>query len=174
MDAPRLSDTKPYLLRALHEWCADNGLTPHVAVKVDPSVQVPKEYVKNGEIVLNVSHDATSGLQIGNDFLEFKARFGGIPRDIMVPISRIVAIYARENGQGMAFGLVHPESALETSGAQLGSSPDIDELKPALLLAVPDNASAPDNAEDAKPIVDNSGPAAGRGSRVRPSLKRVK
>ena len=95
--------TRPYLVRALYEWCTDNGFTPYVAVMVDDTVQVPREYVKDGEIVLNVSFDATSSLKLGNDFIEFKARFGGKPRDIMVPMDRVMAIYARENGQGMAF-----------------------------------------------------------------------
>lgn len=97
------TSTRPYLIRALYEWCTDNGLTPHVVVRVDGSVQVPLEYVKDGEIVLNISYDATSALQLGNDYIEFKARFGGQPRDIVVPVGRVVAIYARENGQGMAF-----------------------------------------------------------------------
>lgn len=98
-----LPSTRPYLIRALYEWCSENGFTPYVAVKVDGSVQVPREYVQGGEIVLNVSMDATSVLKLGNEFIEFKARFGGKSRDIMVPISRVMAIYARENGQGMAF-----------------------------------------------------------------------
>ncbi len=98
-----LPSTRPYLIRALYEWCSENGFTPYVAVKVDGSVQVPREYVQGGEIVLNVSMDATSSLKLGNEFIEFKARFGGKPRDIMVPIERVMAIYARENGQGMAF-----------------------------------------------------------------------
>ena len=79
------TSTRPYLIRALYEWCTDNGFTPHVAVRVDGSVQVPQEYVKDGEIVLNISYDATSSLQLGNDFIEFKARFGGRSRDILVP-----------------------------------------------------------------------------------------
>lgn len=95
--------TRPYLIRALFEWCMDAGFTPYLAVQVDASVQVPKEFVKNNEIVLNISPDATHGLQIGNEWVEFKARFGGIARDIMVPIDHVLAIYARENGQGMAF-----------------------------------------------------------------------
>jgi stringent starvation protein B len=103
MIAPEISSTRPYLIRAMHEWCGDNGFTPYVAVSVDDGVQVPREFVKNGEIVLNVSFDATSNLRLGNDFIEFKARFGGIPRDIVVPVGRVLAIYARENGQGMAF-----------------------------------------------------------------------
>jgi len=97
------SPTRPYLLRALHDWCTDNGFTPYIAVHVDASVQVPPEYVKNNEIVLNVGFEATSGLKLGNDFIEFKARFGGVPREIVVPVDHVVAIYARENGQGMAF-----------------------------------------------------------------------
>jgi stringent starvation protein B len=97
------SSTRPYLIRALHDWCTDNGFTPYLAVHVDRSVQVPMEYVKNNEIVLNVGFEATSGLKLGNDFIEFRARFGGMARDILVPVDHVVAIYARENGQGMAF-----------------------------------------------------------------------
>jgi stringent starvation protein B len=106
------SPTRPYLLRALHDWCTDNGFTPYIAVHVDASVQVPAEYVKNNEIVLNVGFEATSGLKLGNDFIEFRARFGGVPREIVVPVDHVVAIYARENGQGMAFPMpTGPESA---------------------------------------------------------------
>jgi stringent starvation protein B len=97
------TSTRPYLIRALHDWCTDNGFTPYIAVHVDAGVQVPKEYVKNNEIVLNVGFEATSGLKLGNEFIEFKARFGGQAREIVVPIDHVVAIYARENGQGMAF-----------------------------------------------------------------------
>jgi stringent starvation protein B len=97
------SSTRPYLIRALHDWCTDNGFTPYLAVYVDRSVQVPQEYVKNNEIVLNVSFEATTQLQLGNEFVEFKARFGGVAREISVPVDHVIAIYARENGQGMAF-----------------------------------------------------------------------
>ena len=97
------TSTRPYLIRALHDWCTDNGFTPYVAVYVDRSVQVPQEYVKNNEIVLNVSFEATSQLVLGNDAVAFKARFGGRVREIVVPVDHVVAIYARENGQGMAF-----------------------------------------------------------------------
>jgi len=103
MNAQESPSTRPYMVRALYEWCTDNGFTPYVAVMVDETVQVPREYVQDGEIVLNVSFDATSSLKLGNEFIEFKARFGGKPRDIMVPMNRVMAIYARENGQGMAF-----------------------------------------------------------------------
>ncbi len=105
--------TRPYLLRALYEWCTDNGFTPYVAVKVDDSVRVPLDHVKDGEIVLNISFDATSSLQLGNDLIEFKARFGGVAQDIRVPINRVIAIYARENGQGMAFPIEAPTSTQE-------------------------------------------------------------
>ena len=102
IDQP-VPSTRPYLIRALYEWCTENGLSPYIAVQVDASVQVPMEFVKNGEIVLNVSMDATSSLRLGNDFIEFKARFGGVAREIIVPVTHVIAIYARENGQGMAF-----------------------------------------------------------------------
>ena len=97
------TSTRPYLIRALHEWCVDNGFTPLITVLVDANTQVPKEHVKDKEIVLNLSFDATSGLKLGNDYIEFKARFSGVARDILVPVNRVVAIYARENSQGMAF-----------------------------------------------------------------------
>ena len=103
MNALESPSTRPYLIRAMYEWCTDHSFTPYVAVKVDASVQVPSDFVQGGEIVLNISFDATSSLQLGNEFIEFKARFGGKPCDIMVPIHRVMAIYARENGQGMSF-----------------------------------------------------------------------
>ena len=123
MSDPDLPSTRPYLIRALYDWCTDNGFTPYVAVKVDGSVQVPREYVQGGEIVLNVSRDATSALKLGNEFIEFKARFGGQARDISVPISRVMAIYARENGQGMAFP-VSDEPAEAKAAPTLASEGD--------------------------------------------------
>jgi stringent starvation protein B len=95
--------TRPYLIRALHEWCMDHGFTPYVAVSVDEYVRVPRQFVADGEIVLNISTDATSALVMGNEYIDFKARFGGVLQDISVPVGRVMAIYARENGQGMAF-----------------------------------------------------------------------
>jgi len=94
---------KPYLIRALHQWCSDNGFTPFMAVFVDSTVEVPMEFVKNAEIVLNLSAEACHQLQIENDYISFQARFGGVPRKILVPVTHILAIYARENGQGMSF-----------------------------------------------------------------------
>jgi stringent starvation protein B len=143
-----LPSTRPYLIRALYDWCSENGFTPYVAVKVDASVQVPREYVQGGEIVLNVSMDATSSLKLGNDFIEFKARFGGKPREIMVPIHRVMAIYARENGQGMAF-------------------PVSDEaVEPTVLSAVDSADSVQSDTEDAPPPPPSGSP--------RPALKRIK
>jgi stringent starvation protein B len=94
---------KPYLIRALHQWCTDFGFTPFIAVFVDARVDVPMEFVKNDEIVLNLSIEACHQLQMENDWISFQARFGGVPKKIMVPVSHILAIYARENGQGMSF-----------------------------------------------------------------------
>ena len=94
---------KPYLIRALHQWCADFGFTPFIAVFVDQNVEVPMEFVKKDEIVLNLSVDACHNLQMDNDRISFQARFGGVPKKILVPISHVLAIYARENGQGMSF-----------------------------------------------------------------------
>ncbi len=164
------SSTRPYLIRALHDWCTDNGFTPYLAVYVSAGVQVPMEYVKNNEIVLNVGFEATSGLQLGNECIEFKARFGGVSREIVVPVDHVVAIYARENGQGMAFPVpaepatagaapAAPEPA--RSGLRLARSAGDDDEAPA-----PAPALAP--AEDEPPP---DPPAQGAG---RPALKRVK
>ena len=98
-----IPSNKPYLIRALHQWCTDFGFTPFMAVFVDSTVEVPMEFVKNDEIVLNLSLEACHQLNLDNDWISFQARFGGVPRKIMVPVSHVLAIYARENGQGMSF-----------------------------------------------------------------------
>ena len=95
--------TKPYLVRAIYDWCTDSGFTPYVAVAVDETVRVPSEFVNNGEIVLNISALATSRLLIDNEAISFQARFGGVAREVYVPMAQVIAVYARENGQGMAF-----------------------------------------------------------------------
>ena len=170
------SSTRPYLIRALHDWCTDNGFTPYVAVFVDRSVQVPVEYVKNSEIVLNIGFEATSGLRLGNDTIEFKARFGGVARDIVVPIDHVVAIYARENGQGMAFPAPHAEGGEQqptsiearpdaSRGLRLASrddAPATSPIGPRLLRNDPGPTREP-------PPPDPPPPGGGR-----PSLKRVK
>lgn len=98
-----LPSTKPYLLRAIWEWCCDNGFTPYLSVVVDSRTRVPQEFVRDGQIVLNLGPDATNRLQIGNEFIEFQARFGGVARELSIPIGQVDAIYARENNAGMAF-----------------------------------------------------------------------
>ena len=95
--------TKPYLIRAIHEWCSDSNLTPYISVRVDANTRVPMEYVKNGEIVLNVGYDATHRLTIGNDLIQFSARFNGVSRECSVPVAAVLGIFARENGQGLLF-----------------------------------------------------------------------
>jgi len=98
-----LPSTKPYLIRAIHEWCCDNGFTPYIAVIADKRARVPREFVRDGQIVLNIGYEATGHLNIANDGITFQARFGGVARDISVPIGNVAAIYAKENGAGMAF-----------------------------------------------------------------------
>lgn len=95
--------TKPYLIRAIHEWCVDSGFTPYLSVKVDENTRVPPEYVKNGEIVLNLSYDATHKLTITNEQVQFSARFSGVSRECTVPMAAIAGIFSRENGQGLFF-----------------------------------------------------------------------
>jgi stringent starvation protein B len=118
-DLPSAS-TRPYLIRALYEWCADNGLTPYIAVLADQTVQVPRDCVRDGQIVLNISADATSALALDNDYIRFKARFGGVAREIIIPVDRVMAIYARENGQGMAFPSSEPEMHADTTASGQG------------------------------------------------------
>ena len=166
------TSTRPYLIRALYEWCSDNGLTPYVAVRVDDTVRVPREYVKDGEIVLNVSMDATSALKLGNDYIEFKARFAGVARDIMVPVGRVMAIYARETGQGMAFPAeeeVAEPTAADAPGRMSDGAAAHDADTPAsgpggVGLVPPAPAGPPQ--DEPQPPKPGGGP--------RPALKRVK
>ena len=113
-----LPSTKPYLIRAIHEWCCDNGYTPYIVVVVDGHARVPREFVRDGQIVLNIGYDATGHLSVGNDEITFQARFGGVAREIYVPIGNVAAIYAKENGAGMSF---EPESEVidNESGEQV-------------------------------------------------------
>ena len=98
-----LIPTKPYMVRAIHEWCVDNGFTPHLLVAVNAQCRVPKAYVKDGEIVLNLNHTATKDLHMDNEAVVFSARFGGVSQNLYVPIDAVKGIFARENGQGMFF-----------------------------------------------------------------------
>lgn len=97
------ASTKPYLIRAIYEWCVDQGLTPYVAVLVDGQTKVPTEFIKDGQIVLNISYTATRHLKIGNDFINFSARFNGSSRELEVPIQAVIGVFAKENGQGLFF-----------------------------------------------------------------------
>ncbi len=145
--------TKPYILRALYEWCADNGYTPHLAVKVDDRAQVPTEYVRGGEITLNISPTAVHKLQMGNELIEFSARFGGVARQISVPVASVYALYARESGHGMTF--------------------DVESAKPAMPARVDGESAAPRTSPAALPA-----PAAPREPTKptggKPKLRRVK
>jgi stringent starvation protein B len=118
--------TKPYLLRALYEWCTDNGYTPHIAVRVDNQTRVPRQFVRDNEIVLNISFEATSQLQMGNELVEFNARFSGKSHRIEVPIANVLAIYARENGQGMAFPVDSPGGEAADSSEEDGDGTTVD------------------------------------------------
>lgn len=170
VSAQEATSTRPYLIRALYEWCTDNGFTPYVAVRVDDGVQVPREFVKNGEIVLNISSDATSALKLTNEFIEFKARFAGVARDIVVPMDHVLAIYARENGQGMAFPQQEPNasSAGPDDANNASSAQELSvrgpEIKPVQLSRVESERS------DDEPPPAPKRPSGG----ARPSLKRVK
>jgi stringent starvation protein B len=128
--------TKPYLLRAIFEWCVDQGLTPYITVLVGTGTRVPREFVRDGQIVLNIAPDATSQLLIGNEEITFQARFNGIAFPVVVPVDAVAAIYAKENAQGMAFEVV--------------AAPDADE--PAL--------APPTEADTGTPSPD--GPGGGR------------
>ena len=183
------TSTRPYLIRALHDWCTDNGFTPYIAVFVDEHVQVPKEYVKNNEIVLNVGFEATSALKLGNELIEFKARFGGTSREIAVPIDHVIAIYARENGQGMAFPMPSEAAGSDASGAGKGDAPAAGPAR-GPRLAGPSTAPARKGGT-ALTLSPSPGPASRAGSESsadapppsepppppspkRPALKRVK
>lgn len=113
-----LLSTKPYLVRALHEWCTDNGLTPHLLVTVNAQTRVPMAYVKDGEIVLNLNYSATKGLVLDNDAITFSARFNGASTNLYIPMSAVRGLFARENGQGMFFEIESAEDPMTDGSAQ--------------------------------------------------------
>jgi stringent starvation protein B len=146
--------TKPYMLRAIYEWCTDSGYTPHIAVKVDASTTVPMEFVKKGEIVLNISFGATSNLKMDNEAIHFHARFGGVSRELYVPVNNVLAIYANENGQGMAFEVSDAASASTATPAPETAA----SSAPPALASVPTAlASAPAPAPALAPAPTTSG-----------------
>ena len=146
-NASSMTSHRPYLLRALYEWIADNGMTPHLLVDATrPQVQVPTHAVKDGKIVLNVAERAVSRLEMGNDTIRFSARFGGVSHPVSVPVGAVLAIYARETGQGMAL----PDEATTTEGGHDDPAEDFDEpMSPthAPLSAVP-SEPLPDGDDD--------------------------
>ena len=154
--------TKPYLLRALFEWCVDNGYTPHLAVKVDSRTQVPAEYVKSGEITLNISPNAVHKLQMGNELIEFSARFGGVARQISLPIANVYALYARETGHGMTF---------DVDGKEAGSGGKPSVQSRAEMETVASNVKPPAAALPAPATPEPPKKPSGGG---KPTLRRIK
>lgn len=145
------ASTKPYLMRAIWEWCVDQGFTPYIAVKVDEHTRVPPGFARDDQIVLNLSSDATGQLQMGNELITFQARFGGVAHSLAVPVDNVLAIYARENGQGMAFGQESDPFGDEDSSDDLFSdAADID-------------AQLADDAKQGEPVLEDARPDAGRG-----------
>ena len=177
------SSTKPYLLRAIYEWCTDNGYTPYLAVMVDGGTRVPMQFVKNGEIVLNISFDATSGLKLGNDLIHFSARFGGVSRDISVPVENVIAIYARENGQGMAFevsrlpardaGIDAEESKNQDGGNDVAATNGAERSRPDTNIA-PTLTSVPTQPAETSPTLPGDDDPEPPKKGGRPTLTRIK
>ncbi|MCA0175178.1 MAG: ClpXP protease specificity-enhancing factor [Proteobacteria bacterium] len=174
LSPPGSTSTKPYLIRALHDWCTDNGYTPYLAVFVDAQVQVPLEYVKNSEIVLNVGFEATGSLVLGNEYVEFKARFGGVVRDIVVPVDHVLAIYARENGQGMAFPPPSSEGADVGTPIGVGAGVGAPARSGGLRLATEDGSTAAPAPSVTPKAPDDEPPPPRPPAGTRPTLKRVK
>jgi len=168
--------TKPYLLRAIYEWCTDSGYTPYLAVKVDSATSVPMEYVRKGEIILNISYGATSGLKMDNDAVHFRARFNGVSRELYIPVQNVLAIYANENGQGMAFEvnttaaeMPAPSDSGSGSGLTSVSASASEEAPAPTLSAVPSKSDASTESTSA-PEGDDEPPKKGG----RPTLTRIK
>ncbi len=148
--------TKPYMLRAIHEWCTDSGLTPYIAVTVDEHTLVPNDFVRAGEIVLNISAEATNRLEISNELIQFQARFNGRAQELSIPVENVSAIYARENGHGMAF---------EVATAMAEDDDEDGDEATAPWLVSADDAEA--ESEDRAPVSDEPAP------RARPALTAV-
>ncbi|MBU5377620.1 MAG: ClpXP protease specificity-enhancing factor [Pantoea sp.] len=161
MEMSQLSARRPYLLRAFYDWLLDNQLTPHLVVDINlEGVQVPLEYARDGQIVLNIAPRAVGNLELGNDEVRFNARFGGVPRQVSVPMAAILAIYARENGAGTMF---EPEPAYEL-GAQDAEETPVDPVMSVI------DGDRPDDAGEDDPSPDDDPPPRGN----RPSLRVVK
>ncbi|GAB1407078.1 hypothetical protein MASR1M8_09970 [Thermomonas brevis] len=139
---PPMTSQRPYLLRAIYEWIADNGMTPHVLVDASlPGVRVPAHAVKDGRIVLNIAERAVGRLQMGNDALTFSARFAGVSQNVVVPVYAVLAVYSRETGQGMAM----PDEDLPELDANDAAPDPVDTQ---LLELVETDADAPPPGDD--------------------------
>ena len=126
------TSTKPYMIRALHEWCTDNGYTPHIVVRVDQNTMVPPAHIRDGQITLNIGMMATKSLVLGNDSIEFQARFNGVTENLYVPVGAVTAIYARETGAGMGFEVEEPstDNAPATNSSTAGFAGGSQEQAP--------------------------------------------
>ncbi|HDS1113866.1 TPA: ClpXP protease specificity-enhancing factor, partial [Pluralibacter gergoviae] len=149
MDVSQLTPRRPYLLRAFYEWLLDNQLTPHLVVDVTlPDVRVPMEYARDGQIVLNIAPRAVGNLELSNDEVRFSARFGGVPRQVSVPLAAVLAIYARENGAGTMF---EPEAAYDEDAVQVNDGDaGQDSAEPETVMSVIDG-DKPDSDDDHDP-----------------------
>ncbi|MEQ4532418.1 MAG: ClpXP protease specificity-enhancing factor [Mixta sp.] len=162
MEMSQLTARRPYLLRAFYEWLLDNQLTPHLVVDINQhGVLVPLEYARDGQIVLNIAPRAVGNLELGNDEVRFNARFGGVPRQVTVPIAAVLAIYARENGAGTMF---EPEPAYE-----LQDTDELSQGQEETVMSVIDG-DRPDDAEPDSDNPDDDPPPRGG----RPALRVVK
>ena len=138
-----MTSQRPYLLRALHEWISDNGLTPHLLVNARfPGVHVPPQAIKDGQVVLNIAERAVHMLSLGNEYVTFNARFGGVSQEVFVPVGAVLAIYARETGQGMAL----PDDAM--ASADPDSAPELAEDDAPKGLGVIPGGEAGENGDD--------------------------
>ncbi|HEX4500935.1 MAG TPA: ClpXP protease specificity-enhancing factor [Scandinavium sp.] len=164
MDVSQLTPRRPYLLRAFYEWLLDNQLTPHLVVDVTlPGVRVPMEYARDGQIVLNIAPRAVGNLELSNDDVRFNARFGGVPRQVEVPLAAVLAIYARENGAGTMF---EPEAAYDEDGAHVNDDMGIGAENETVMSVI--DGDKPDSDDDNDP--DDTPPPRGG----RPALRVVK
>nr|WP_318380644.1 ClpXP protease specificity-enhancing factor [uncultured Enterobacter sp.] len=165
MEMSQLSPRRPYLLRAFYEWLLDNQLTPHLVVDVTlEGVRVPMEYARDGQIVLNIAQRAVGNLELANDEVRFNARFGGVPRQVYVPLAAVLAIYARENGAGTMF---EPEAAYDGDAISLNDDDESAPSESETVMSVIDG-DKPDNSDDNDPD-DDPPPRGGR-----PALRVVK
>jgi len=138
------TSTKPYMIRALHEWCTDNGYTPHIVVQVDANTMVPPAHIRDGQITLNIGSLATNRLVLGNEAIEFQARFNGVTENLYVPVGAVTAIFARETGAGMGFEV---ESTNQASAEPTNRQPSLPESD----LTQSNEVETPNGPDDSAP-----------------------